>query len=211
MNRRSPAVMLNPAPTGAVWAWTLGVKIGVPMPDVSIATSVTIDHDFAERMRRHVRGLLALIIGSSVSTAIAEWPEVRVTFPTFNSSVLSRTCRRRTGGAPADDVRASPSDRDAAPDCGNVLGVTEAGREASDRPTRRRTARRVPRRSEPRSGRDCLRVTIRQGDGSRRHPRCRYRCCRLVNSEDDARNCRPSTTGDLDQGNLEGDLGKTGA
>src|SRR5882672_12666839 len=65
MNRRSPAVMLNPAPTGAVWAWTLGVKIGVPMPDVSIATSVTIDHDFAERMRRHVRGLLALIIGSS--------------------------------------------------------------------------------------------------------------------------------------------------
>src|SRR6266850_3225606 len=65
MNRRSVAVMLNPDPTGAVCAWTAGVRIGLPMPDASMATSVTIDHDFAERMRRHVRGLEALIIGSS--------------------------------------------------------------------------------------------------------------------------------------------------
>jgi hypothetical protein len=35
------------------------------MPDTIIAASVTIDHGFADRMRRHVRGLEALIIGSS--------------------------------------------------------------------------------------------------------------------------------------------------
>jgi hypothetical protein len=56
------------------------------MPDRSIATAVTIDHGFAERMRRHVRGLEALIIGSSFQKAIAEWADARMHFPTFNSS-----------------------------------------------------------------------------------------------------------------------------
>src|SRR6267378_571228 len=111
MNRRSPAVMLNPAPTGAVWAWTLGVKIGVPMPDVSIATSVTIDHDFAERMRRHVRGFEALIIGSSFEMRLRMACSAR-DFSTFNSSVLSRTVAAGLVGALRNDARASPLNGD---------------------------------------------------------------------------------------------------
>jgi hypothetical protein len=38
------------------------------MPDTIMAINVTIDHDFAERIRRHVRGLEALIIESSFET-----------------------------------------------------------------------------------------------------------------------------------------------
>jgi hypothetical protein len=48
-----------------VCAWTAGVKIGVPMPETSIATVVTAAQYLADRIRRHVNGLLALIIESS--------------------------------------------------------------------------------------------------------------------------------------------------
>jgi hypothetical protein len=51
-----------------VCAWTVGVKIGVPMPDTSIAMAVTAAQYRADRMRRHVKGFRALIIGSS-----SEW------------------------------------------------------------------------------------------------------------------------------------------
>src|SRR2546426_10134431 len=113
MNRRSPALMMNPAPTGAdcVCAWTRGVYIGVPMPEASIATIVTIDHGFAERMRRHVRGLEALISDPRFKKRLSNGLTYESTSQRSTPPVLSRTCRRRTGGAPADDARASPSDR----------------------------------------------------------------------------------------------------
>src|SRR5262245_18342679 len=102
MNRRSPASTTNPAPTGAVdWAWTRGVNVGPPRPDTIIATSVTIDHGFAERIRRQVRGLEALIIESSLQGDYRTgWGTSDC--PTFNSSVRGRTCRPQnrwpTGG-----------------------------------------------------------------------------------------------------------------
>src|SRR2546422_6260342 len=146
MNRRSPASMMNPAPTGAdcVCAWTRGVYIGVPMPEASIATIVTIDHGFAERMRRHVRGLEALISDPRFKKRLSngltyESTSQRSTPQFFHEPVAARpVVHRRTTLARLLQIG------DAARDCGNVLGVTEAGREGRGCPTRTSRVCRIP-------------------------------------------------------------------
>src|SRR5262245_1514189 len=112
MNRRSEATMLNPCPTGAppgaCCAWTVGVKIGLPMPGRSIASAVTIAHGLADRIRRHVKGFRALIIGSSFQWRWRVVLRARF-FAMFDSLVLHEPVAAVPVGAPADDDRAPPS------------------------------------------------------------------------------------------------------
>src|SRR4051794_35989413 len=69
MNRRSPAVMLNPWLTGAVCccAWTAGWNTGCPIGDRVMAIIIATAQRFAERERRQVNGCFLIMIFSRYS------------------------------------------------------------------------------------------------------------------------------------------------